>query len=46
MILQAQSQDHLEVRMVDVSVHSEQPLEYRLDHRHEVLWKRHPFIRI
>lgn len=43
-ILQTQSQNHLKVRMVDMGVYSEQPLENCSHHLHEIFRKSHPYI--
>ena len=42
MCLCGEQHDVLEVRVVDVRVHPEQPLENHLYYRHEVLRERHP----
>ena len=40
-VLCAETHDVLEVRVVDVRVHSEQPLEDHLDYAHEVFGEGH-----
>ncbi len=43
MVLRSQTHYMLEMRVVDVSVDAEQPLEYHFDNAHEVLREWHAY---